>query len=239
MENILSGATLGGFDWSYIFVLIGGAISLFASMGVKNAYAKYSQIPARSGLSGASVAEQILRKNGISDVRVEHVNGELSDHYNPAKKLVNLSDVVYDKCSIAAISVAAHECGHVLQHYKGYIPLKIRTMLVPIANFGTNIGLVILGGSLGLGLSPFLATIGIALFSLGILFQIVTLPVEFDASKRALEILKEYEILSQDEIIPAQKVLKAAALTYVAAVANAILQLIRLIIASKGRSRLR
>lgn len=233
MENAL------GFDWVYILVLIGGGISLLASMGVKNAYAKYSQIPARSGLNGVSVAEQILRKNGISDVRVEHIKGELSDHYNPAQRLVNLSDVVYDKCSIAAISVAAHECGHVLQHYKGYTPLKIRTMLVPIANFGSNIGLVILGGSLGLGLTPFLALLGVVLFSFGILFQIVTLPVEFDASKRALIMLREYGILSEDEIAPAQKVLKVAALTYVAAVANAILQLIRLIIVSKGRSRLR
>lgn len=239
MENALIGSTLGGFDWTYILVLIGGGISFLASMGVKNAYAKYSQIPSNSGLSGVRVAEQILRKNGIGDVRVEHIQGELSDHYNPAKKLVNLSDVVYDKTSIAAISVAAHECGHVLQHYKGYTPLRIRTKLVPIANLGTNIGLVILGGSLGLGLSALMATIGIALFSLGILFQVVTLPVEFDASKRALAMLRDYGILSQDEIEPAQKVLKAAALTYVAGVANAILQLIRLIAISKGRSRLR
>lgn len=240
MEEILGQFLNGGsFNFTYILVLVGAGISFLASMGVKTAYARYSQIPAKSKLSGALVAETILRKNGISDVRVGHVRGELSDHYDPGKKLVNLSDAVYDKTSLAAISVAAHECGHVMQHYKGYIPLKIRTLLVPVATFGSNAGLLILGGSLGFGLSPMLATIGGVLFSLGILFQIVTLPVEFDASRRALIMLREYNILSQEEISPAQKVLKAAALTYVAAVVNAILQLIRLIAIAKSRGRMR
>ena len=188
-------------------------------------------------MTGADVARTILRQNGISDVQVQHVSGELTDHYDPSKQVVNLSDTVYGSRSVAALGVAAHECGHVMQHENGYVPLQIRTALVPAANFGSNAGIWIVILSLALGLSETFTTIGIILFSLGVLFQLVTLPVEFDASHRALIMLEQYGILGHSENGKARAVLRAAALTYVAAAAASILQLLRLILLSKNRRR--
>ena len=219
----------GGFDWTYILVALGALLSMWASNKVKSAYSEFAGVRASCGLSGADVARKILSRNAISDVSVNHVAGELTDHYDPSRRVVNLSDAVYDSTSLAAIGVAAHECGHVLQHYTGYAPLKIRT--------GSKLGIPIILASLALGLSPIFAQVGVWLFSLGILFQIVTLPVEFDASRRALIMLEEYGILQRGEVAGSKKVLSAAAMTYVAAAVSAVAQLIRLIIIAKSQSR--
>ncbi len=227
----------GGFDWTYILVALGALLSMWASNKVKSAYSEFAGVRASCGLSGADVARKILSRNAISDVSVNHVAGELTDHYDPSRRVVNLSDAVYDSTSLAAIGVAAHECGHVLQHYTGYAPLKIRTALVPAANIGSKLGIPIILASLALGLSPIFAQVGVWLFSLGILFQIVTLPVEFDASRRALIMLEEYGILQRGEVAGSKKVLSAAAMTYVAAAVSAVAQLIRLIIIAKSQSR--
>lgn len=226
-----------GMDWTYIMVLIGAVLCMLASARVNSAYAKYERVRAMSGMTGAQVAERILAQNGITDVTVQRVAGRLTDHYNPRTKVVNLSETTYDSPSVAAIAVAAHECGHVLQDYKNYIPLDIRTAIVPVANIGSQLGLpmVILG--LVIGVFPMLVTIGIWLFSLSVLFQIITLPVEFNASGRALQMLEEYGILGQDEKRSARAVLSAAALTYVAAAASSVLQLLRLILLSKRGRR--
>lgn len=182
-----------------------------------------------SGMTGAQTAEAILRSKGIHDVRVEHIRGNLTDHYDPTKKVVRLSDSVYGSTSVAAIGVAAHECGHVMQHHEGYAPLNFRTALVPVANIGSKLGIPIILVGLLLGSNPILVNIGIWVFSLAVLFQIVTLPVEFDASKRALVCIEQYGIVTSDERKKSAKVLKAAAYTYVAAAAASILQLLRLI----------
>lgn len=183
--------------------------------------------------------------SGISDVRIEHVSGKLTDHYDPSQKVVRLSDSVYGSTSVAAIGVAAHECGHVVQHHKGYLPMKIRTLLVPAANLGSKLGIpiVLLGLILGLnfhlpdGTYFSLAQIGVYIFTFAVLFQIVTLPVEFNASSRALNMLRDYGMLAPDEVSQSGKVLKAAAMTYVAAAAAAILQLLRLLMLTGRRRR--
>lgn len=182
-----------------------------------------------SGMTGAQTAEAILRSRGIHDVRVEHIRGNLTDHYDPVRKVVRLSDSVYSSSSVAAIGVAAHECGHVMQHHEGYAPLNIRTALVPAANIGSKVGIPIVILGLILGSNPVLVNIGIWVFSIAVLFQIVTLPVEFDASKRALVCIEQYGIVTSDERRKSAKVLKAAAYTYVAAAAASILQLLRLV----------
>ena len=226
-----------GMDWTYIMVLIGAVLCMLASARVNSAYAKYERVRAMSGMTGAQVAERILAQNGITDVTVQRVAGRLTDHYNPRTKVVNLSETTYDSPSVAAIAVAAHECGHVLQDYKNYVPLDIRTAIVPVANIGSQLGLPLVILGLIIGVFPMLVTIGIWLFSLSVLFQIITLPVEFNASGRALRMLEEYGILGQDENKSARAVLSAAALTYVAAAASSVLQLLRLIILSKRGRR--
>lgn len=215
------------YDPTYSLILIGMVLSLLASGYVKSTYAKYSRVLSRSGLTGAQVAERILHQSGIYDVRIEHVSGNLTDHFDPRTKVVRLSDTVYGSTSVAAQAVAAHECGHVIQHATGYSPLRFRTQLVPVAQFGANISwpLILIGFFLN---GQFLITFGILLFSLAVLFQLVTLPVEFNASSRALKILEQNGILGHDELGSSRKVLKAAALTYVAAAAASILQLLRL-----------
>ena len=215
------------YDPTYSLILIGMVLSLLASGYVKSTYAKYSRVLSRSGLTGAQVAERILHQSGIYDVRIEHVSGNLTDHFDPRTKVVRLSDTVYGSTSVAAQAVAAHECGHVIQHATGYSPLRFRTQLVPVAQFGANISwpLILIGFFLN---GQFLITFGILLFSLAVLFQLVTLPVEFNASSRALKILEQNGILGHDEVGSSRKVLKAAALTYVAAAAASILQLLRL-----------
>lgn len=233
------------FDPTYILVLIGAVLCIVASRKVNSTYQKYSRVRARRGMTGAEAASRILKMSGINDVQIQHVSGELTDHYDPSKKVLRLSDTVYDSQSVAAIGVAAHECGHALQHKEGYFPLKFRSALVPAANIGSKLGLplVILGLVLGVGFDLpgggyfSLAQIGIWVFSLAVLFQVVTLPVEFNASGRALKMLGSYGIMTDDEVDDCKHVLGAAALTYVAAAASSVLQLLRLIILSGNRRR--
>ena len=225
-----------GFDPTYVLVLIGAVICLIASARVKSTFNKYSQYRSMSGMTGAQAAERILNSAGIYDVTVCHISGSLTDHYNPSKKTLNLSDSVYGSNSVAAIGVAAHECGHAIQHQKNYVPLSLRTAIVPVANIGSTLAwpLILIGlffnRSTGINL-------GILCFSFAVLFQLVTLPVEFNASHRALRILGEQGILSDSELPYTRKVLKAAALTYVASAAAAILQLLRLVLLFGGRNR--
>lgn len=225
-----------GFDPTYILVLIGAVICMMASAKVKSTYQKYSQYRSMSGMTGAMAAERILHSAGIYDVTIQHVSGNLTDNYNPGKKTLNLSDSVYNSNSVAAVGVAAHECGHAIQHQQGYAPLTIRSAIVPVANFGSTLAwpLIILGLIFGQG-GSLLIHIGILCFSLAVLFQLVTLPVEFNASSRALTILGQQGILSESELPYTRKVLGAAALTYVASAAAAILQLLRLILLFGGR----
>lgn len=224
-----------GFDYTYVLVLIGAMLCMWASYRVNSVYNKYSHIRSASGMTGAEVAQRILDRNGVRGVRVEHVSGNLTDHYDPRTQTVNLSDAVYGSTSVAALGVAAHECGHVMQHESGYMPLKIRTALVPAANLGSQIGLPLVIIGLIFGLSSSFIAIGIWIFALAVLFQIVTLPVEFNASHRALVMLEEYGILGTDEVESSRKVLGAAAMTYVAAAASAVLQLLRLIMLGRRR----
>lgn len=218
------------FDPTYLLVLIGAVLCIWAQMRVQSTYRKYSRVRSRSGLTGAQAAQRILQMSGIYDVRIEHVRGELTDHYDPSAKVLRLSDSVYGSDSIAAIGVAAHECGHAVQHDKGYAPLSIRTALVPAANIGSWAGIPIILLGAFMGMNQILIQIGIWVFALAVLFQVVTLPVEFNASGRALAMLGDYGMLERDETSGCRKVLSAAALTYVAAAASAILQLLRLIL---------
>ncbi len=227
---------IGFFDPTYFLVLIGAVLSMWASFRVNSTYSKYANVRSTSGMTGAQTAEAILRNKGIYDVRVEHIHGNLTDHYDPSKKVVRLSDSVYGSTSVAAIGVAAHECGHVVQHHENYSPLKLRSALVPAANIGSKLGIPIILLGVLLGSNPMLIKIGIWVFALAVLFQIVTLPVEFDASKRALVCIEQYGIVNQEERAKSAKVLRAAAFTYVAAAASAILQLLRLVMLFGRRS---
>lgn len=225
-----------GFDGTYVLVLIGVILTLLAQAKMQSTFSKYSKIRSTSGMNGASVARRILDMNGLGDVEVNHVSGNLTDHYNPANRTVNLSDATYNSYSIAAVSVAAHECGHAIQHSKNYAPLSFRTAIFPLANIGSNLAwpIIIIGVILG-GMGNIMIQLGIIMFSLAVLFQFVTLPVEFDASARALVKLNEDGILPFDEESAAKKVLFAAALTYVAAAASSVLQLLRLVLLFGGR----
>jgi len=227
------------FDPTYFLVLIGAIICMIASANVKSTYKRYSQMRSMTGMTGAQAAERILRAAGISDVSVGRVAGELSDHYNPAKKVVNLSDSVYGSTSVAAIGVAAHECGHAIQHAKGYAPLKFRTWFVPVANFGSKLAwpLILIGLFITTESSQLIINAGIILFSFAVIFQLVTLPVEFNASSRAMVLLEQQGILSDQELPYTKKVLSAAALTYVASAAASLLQLLRIIMLFGGRRR--
>lgn len=227
------------FDPTYILIIVGIVITLIASARVKITFNKYSKIKSRSGLTGAQAAQRILSTNGINDVNIEHVRGNLTDHYDPRSKTLRLSDSTYSSTSVAAIGVAAHECGHAIQHENSYTPLVVRNAIVPLANAGTRISwiLIIIGILIGGSSSQFIINLGIWFFSLAVLFQIVTLPVEFNASKRAISALDERGILSGDEITQTKRVLSAAALTYVAAAAASILQLLRLVLLFGGRRR--
>ena len=227
------------YDPTYFLVLIGLVVTMIASSHVQSTYAKYAKVRSATGMTGAQAAQKILQMSGIYDVQVQHVSGTLTDHYDPAKKVVNLSDATYASDSVAAVGVAAHECGHVLQHHTGYFPLQLRTALVPVANIGSSIGLPIVLFSIILGLSDNFARIGILLFSFGVLFQIVTLPVEFDASARALRLMGDYGLLSTEDVGQSRKVLRAAAMTYVAAAFSSVLQLLRLIMIANGSRRRR
>lgn len=226
-----------GFDWTYILVLIGAILSMIASARVNSTFNKYQRVRSMTGMTGAEAAERILHQNGIYDVAVEHISGNLTDHYDPKNKVLRLSDATYSSTSVAAIGVAAHECGHALQHKDEYLPLKLRSAIVPAANFGSRLGIPIILLGVILGSNYTLIQIGIWVFSLAVLFQLVTLPVEFNASSRAVGMVERYGILSGDELRHTRKVLSAAALTYVAAAAASILQLVRLMLLFGGRRR--
>ena len=223
-----------GLDPMYILTIIMAIVCMIASARVSSVYKKYNKIRSMSGMTGAQAAMEILRRNGITDVAVQHVSGNLTDHYDPRTKTVNLSDATYSSPSVAAVGVAAHECGHVLQHHTGYVPLQIRTAIVPVANIGSKAGIPIIIAGMVFSFSP-LITIGIWVFSLAVAFQVITLPVEFNASSRALAMLGEYGILGEDELVHTRKVLKAAAMTYVASAASAVIQLLRLVLLNNRR----
>ena len=232
---------MGYYYWdpTYILVVIGAVICMIASARVKGTFNKYSQLRSMSGMNGAQVAQRVRQAAGIYDVQVRHVSGSLTDHYDPRTKTVNLSDPVYNATSVAALGVAAHECGHAIQHAKSYAPLSIRSALVPIANFGSMLAwpVILIGLLFNTRSSGLIIDIGILLFSAAVLFQLVTLPVEFDASRRALVMLRTQGILADDELKYTRRVLKSAALTYVASAAAAILQLLRIILITNGRRR--
>ena len=225
------------YDPTYILVMIGVVICLLASAKMNSTFSKYSRVRSHSGMTGKEAAEALLHREGIYDVRVEYVAGNLTDHYDPRSKVLRLSDATYQQTSVAAIGVAAHECGHAIQHARGYAPLSIRSALVPVANFGSSIAwpLIIIGLIMNSQTSQLFLNLGVIAFSMAVLFQIVTLPVEFNASRRALKILGNTGMLYPDEVRETGKVLTAAALTYVAGAASAILQLLRLIMISNSR----
>ena len=225
------------FDPTYFLVIIGMVLSLLASAKVKSTFARYSKERSMTGLTGEETARRILSRAGIYDVQIQRVAGNLTDHYDPRSKTLRLSDSVYGNSSVAAIGVAAHECGHAIQHDRGYAPLKIRSAIAPVASFGANISWPLILIGLLLGGSELLIQLGILLFSLAVLFQLVTLPVEFNASNRALGLLSETGILYREEVQKTRKVLSAAALTYVAAAAASILQLLRLVLLFGNRRR--
>lgn len=206
------------FDPTYFLVLIGVVLSLLASGKVKSTFSRYSQVRNSRGLTGAQAAEQVLHTAGIYDVRIEHVGGNLTDHYDPRTKVLRLSDSVYGQTSVAAVGVAAHECGHAIQHARGYAPLKLRSTLVPVANFGAKLAwpLIIFGLFIRGESSTLLINAGIIAFLAAVVFQLVTLPVEFNASNRAIRMLADSGMMYGEEIKGAKKVLSAAALTYVA-----------------------
>lgn len=225
------------YDPTYILVMIGVVICLLASAKMNSTFSKYSRVRSHSGMTGKEAAEALLHREGIYDVRVEYVAGNLTDHYDPRSKVLRLSDATYQQTSVAAIGVAAHECGHVIQHARGYAPLSIRSALVPVANFGSSIAwpLIIIGLIMNSQTSQLFLNLGVIAFSMAVLFQIVTLPVELNASRRALKILGNTGMLYPDEVRETRKVLTAAALTYIAGAASAILQLLRLIMISNSR----
>ena len=225
------------FDPTYFLLIIGMIFSLAASAKMKSTFAKYRRVRSDSGLTGAQTAQRILHAVGIYDVEIIPISGSLTDHYDPRTKRLALSQDVYGQTSVASVCVAAHECGHAIQHATHYAPLSIRGALVPVANFGSSISwpLIIVGLFMRGDMAAFLINIGILLFSAAVLFQIVTLPVEINASRRAMNILEGTGMLYPDEAGKARSVLRAAALTYVASAASAILQLLRLLILTRGR----
>ena len=224
------------FDPTYILVLIGALISMVASINVNSTYRRFSTVMSMRGVRAEEAAQRILHDAGIYDVRIERIRGELTDHYSPSEKVLRLSDAVYGSTSVAAIGVAAHECGHAIQHKVGYVPLSLRSLSVPVANIGSKLSWPLILIGLLIGYTP-LAQIGVNLFLAYVLFHLITLPVEFNASHRALQVLKQDSMLSMDELSGARKVLTAAALTYVAALFSTILQLLRLVMIVNGGRR--
>lgn len=226
------------FDFSYLLLIPALLFGIWAQARVKSAYTKYSQVRNMRGYTGADTARMILEQNGIYDVRVQHISGSLTDNYNPVNKTLNLSDGVYDSATVAAVGIAAHEAGHAVQHAVGYFPIKVREAIIPVTKIGSWLYWpVILAGLLFS--SQNLIDVGILLFSLIAVFQLVTLPVEFNASNRAIATIEKNEILLGQELSGAKSVLKAAALTYVAALVSSLAQVLRLVILFGGRNRRR
>ncbi len=232
--------------WDYTMILVIPAIlfAMYAQFKVNSAFARYSKLKNANGMTGAQIAERILELNGIRDVKVNRIGGKLTDHYDPRSRELNLSESVYDSTSVAAVGIAAHEVGHAIQHDTGYIALNVRNAIFPVVNIGSNmampvflIGMLISGLFTGMGEFGYLVMqLGIVMFTLVLAFQVITLPVEFNASKRAIMALEDNNLLSGEEVEPAKKVLGAAALTYVAAVAVTLTQLLRmLLLAGKRR----
>ena len=231
-----------GFDWTYLVIILPCMIlSLWASSNVNNTFKRYSNQFSRRGITGAEAAQRVLRNHGVHNVRVEHISGNLTDHFDPKNNVIRLSDQVYNNTSTAAIGVACHEAGHAVQYAQNYGPIKLRAAIVPVTNLGSKLAMpLILVGILLSFLGNFsytLVYVGIACFSLSVVFQLVTLPVEFNASRRALTAIADGGILAEDELKGAKKTLTAAALTYVAATAVAMAQLLRLLILFGGRGR--
>ncbi|MFB9768833.1 zinc metallopeptidase [Lactiplantibacillus modestisalitolerans] len=222
------------FDPTYILVIIGLVISMAASAYVNHTFRRYDQYRSRTNTSGTDAARFILSQSGINNVGVQKISGDLTDNYNGQTKILSLSEATADSTSVAAIGVAAHECGHAVQDHLNYWPMRLRTALVPAANLGSTLSFPIIIVGVLLSFNQTLIYIGIFLFSLALLFQLVTLPVEFNASRRALRILSDGQVLSRDEVPMVRKVLTAAALTYVAATLATFLQLLRLIILFGG-----
>lgn len=225
-------------DTTYILVIIGALICAGASLNVNRTYRRYSTFANHCGITAEAAAAQILRSAGITDVRIERIHGSLTDHYSPRERVLRLSDSVYGSTSVAAIGVAAHECGHAIQHQVGYFPLKLRSLSVPVANIGSMIYWPVILLGLILGYME-LAQIGVLLFGLVVAFQLITLPVEINASGRALRVLSDSGILAGDEMQGAEKVLRAAAMTYVAALFSSVLQLLRLLLLTRRDDRRR
>lgn len=233
-----------GFDWTYVYLVLPCLIfSLWASAQVNLTFKRYSGQFSSRGITGADAAQRVLRANGVSGVRIERIGGNLTDHYDPTTNVIRLSDDVYASTSTAAIGVACHEAGHAVQYAQGYVPIKLRAAIIPVTNFGSKLAmpLIILGivfSSLG-NTSSFFINLGIACFGLSVLFQLVTLPVEFNASRRALAAIEQNGILTDEELAGARKTLRAAAMTYVAATAAAVAQLLRLLILFGNNNRRR
>lgn len=222
-------------DWTYIVLVLPFMIlSLVASAKVNSSFKRYSEVYSKRGLSAVDAARRVLQANGVTDVAIEQVSGHLTDHFDPKANVIRLSDSVYGSTSVAAIGVACHEAGHAVQHAVGYVPVKVRTAIVPITNIGSKLSIPLI--FIGIALSylgefySYIAYVGVALFSLCVIFQLVTLPTEFNASRRAIKALSENGILDEQELKGAKKVLSAAAMTYVAALAVAVMQLLRLLI---------
>ena len=224
------------FDSTYILVLLGMALAMFAQHRVKSTFEKYQELDTQNQVRGKQAAEFILQQSQINNVPVEHVPGQLTDHYDPRSKTLRLSDATYDSTSVAAVAVAAHECGHALQDAQGYSFLKFRNTIVPVVQIGSSMAMPLIMLGLIMGWAKLL-NLGIILFSLALVFQLVTLPVEFDASKRALAILEDNRIFTQAELPVAKEVLQAAAFTYVAATISTALQLLRFILLANNRRR--
>jgi len=225
------------FHWSYIILLPGMLLTFFAQSRIRGQYARYSKVQSSLGMTGAQVAQTILSKMGVNHVKVEAVRGQLTDHYDPTAKAVRLSEGIYSSSSLAAAAVAAHECGHVLQDVQGYQFMNLRASLVPVANLGSQLGPMLIMAGIFMGQIPILLNLGILFFAGSIAFHIVTLPVEFDASRRALKLIDEFGILQGEENRGARAVLGAAALTYVATAIYSLLQLAQYLLIASSRRR--
>ena len=233
-----------GFDWTYVYLVLPCVLlSLWASANVNSTFKKYSKQYSQRRLTGAEAAQRVLSANGVHGVRIEKVSGNLTDHYDPRTNVIRLSDNVFGNTSTAAIGVACHEAGHAVQYAEGYFPIKVRAAIIPVTNFGSKLAMPLI--LLGILFSAFsymgdtLVYLGIACFGLSLVFQLVTLPVEFNASRRAIQSIEQGNMLTEDEQKGARKTLRAAALTYVAATATALAQLLRLLVIFGGNNRRR
>ena len=229
------------YDWTILIIIPAMLLAMIASWSVKSTFRKYSEVGTMSRLTGAQAARTLLDRNGLTNIRVEQIAGELTDHYDPQAGVIRLSTPVYGKTSISAVGVACHEAGHAIQHANDYLPLRIRNAIIPVTNFGSRLAvpLVIIGILLAQLSEYFLmiAVVGVLAYCLCVVFQLVTLPTEFDASRRALQCINEYGLLTDDERAGARKVLTAAAMTYVASLAVALSQLLRLLLIVAGNRR--